>query len=78
MGSGELHTVQEFVAQAFACKGLNPWSFVSNKIKPEKTAEALQADISKLVSTGWRAKYTFEDMISSLFPEDALNDARLS
>lgn len=66
VGTGEIHTVEEFVQEAFAYVNLDWNKFVrldSNCLRPSET-NYLQADIRKVTTElGWKPKVHFKDLV---------------
>jgi GDPmannose 4,6-dehydratase len=73
IGTGESHTVEEFVSEAFAYAGLDWKEHV--KIDPKyfrpTEVDYLQADISKAQKElGWTPKITFHDLVKIMVDAD--------
>ena len=73
IGTGESHTVEEFVREAFAYAGLDWQKYV--KIDPKyfrpTEVDFLQADISKAQKElGWTPKITFHDLVKIMVDAD--------
>lgn len=73
IGTGESHTVQEFVELAFALVGLN-WKehvkFDSRYLRPTEV-EFLQADASKAaIELEWRPSMSFGDLVDHMVQSD--------
>jgi len=73
VGTGEQHSVREFVEQAFSYVGLNWEKYVKTDRKyfrPTET-ENLAADSSKIKKTlGWKPKVRFKDLIKIMIDAD--------
>ena len=73
VGTGEQHSVKEFVEQAFSYVGLNWEKYVKidpRYFRPTET-EDLAADSSKIKKTlGWEAKVRFKDLIKIMVDAD--------
>lgn len=73
VGSGEMHSVQEFLELVFSKLGLNWKEFVEFDPRFLRPAEvdALCADTSKLrKATGWEPKMSFEELVESMIEHD--------
>jgi GDPmannose 4,6-dehydratase len=73
IGTGEAHSVQEFVDASFAYAGLDPKKVV--KVDPRyfrpTEVEALIADPSKSrIALGWKPKVSFEDLVKIMVDAD--------
>lgn len=80
IGTGETHTVQEFVDAAFTYAGLDAEKHVKidQKYFRPTEVEALQADPSRAEKKlGWRAKITFPDLVKIMVDSD-MKDAGLN
>jgi len=73
VGSGEMHSVQEFLELVFSKLGLNWKEFVEfdpRFLRPSEV-DALCADPSKLKKiTGWEPKISFEKMVEDMIDHD--------
>ena len=73
IGSGEMHSVQEFLELVFSKLGLNWKEFVefdSRFVRPSEV-DALCADPSKIKRiTGWEPQISFEAMVDSMIEHD--------
>jgi len=73
VGSGEMHSVQEFLELVFSRLGLNWKEFVEfdpRFLRPSEV-DALCADNSKLKKiTGWEPKISFEEMVEGMIESD--------
>ena len=79
IGTGETHTVQEFVDAAFSYAGLDPEKHVKidQKYFRPTEVEALQADPSRAENKlGWKAKITFPELVKIMVDSD-MKDACL-
>lgn len=73
IGTGETHTVKEFVAEAFAYADLDWREYVEIDPKYYRPleVEALLADISKAKKQlGWQAKISFSDLVKIMMDAD--------
>jgi len=73
VGTGEKHSVREFVEEAFSYVGLSWEKYVEvdqKYFRPTET-EDLQADASKIKKTiGWSPKITFKDLVRIMVDAD--------
>jgi GDPmannose 4,6-dehydratase len=73
IGTGESHTVREFVEQAFACANLDWREFVTvdpRQYRPNEV-DALRADPSKARKIlGWEPTVTFKELVSLMVAAD--------
>ncbi|MBM3296995.1 MAG: GDP-mannose 4,6-dehydratase [Candidatus Aminicenantes bacterium] len=73
IGTGEAHSIEEFVAEAFAAVGLEPGRYVvsdKNLFRPTKTS-ALVADIGKAGRTfGFEPRVTFRRLVGLMVAAD--------
>ncbi len=73
IGTGEMHSVREFVDKAFAAAGLDWNEFVSIDPRYYRPAEvdALQADFSKAKrALGWEPEVTFDKLVQLMVDAD--------
>lgn len=75
IGTGESHSVREFVELAFKCVGISDWEnyVVSNHPKHMRPAEVdyLIADYSKAKKVlGWKPKTTFKELVEMMVKSD--------
>lgn len=74
IGTGETHTVQEFLEKAFAVVGLDPHKHTSVSIpKHERPAEVdtLCADPSKAITQlGWKPTMNFDELVEHMVKHD--------
>ena len=73
VGTGEVHTVQEFVGETFKVAGLDSKDHIKIDplmIRPSETSY-LQADIRKTVTElGWKPKVHFKDLVKIMYESD--------
>jgi GDP-D-mannose dehydratase len=73
IGTGEKHTIRDFVKEAFAAAGIKDWQ---KHIKQDPAllrgsdADFLQANPSKIKNIGWKPKTTFKDIITMMIDHD--------
>ena len=75
VGTGETHSVREFVDEAFSYVGLNPKKYVTIDPYYYRPAEVdvLQADASKARDTfTWEPKVTFKDLVKVMVDFDVV------
>ena len=81
IGTGEMHTVSEFLEAAFVCVDLNWREFVEldpRYLRPAEV-EALQADASRARSElGWRHKVGFKELVAIMVDAEMAALAQLS
>lgn len=73
IGTGEVHSVKEFVDEAFACVGLDPEKYVESSQKFFRPAQnsVLQADISKAREAfGFEPQVTFGKLVRVMIEHD--------
>ena len=73
IGTGEAHSVQEFVQEAFGYAGLDWHKFVKTSERHFRPLEVdvLLADVSKARrELGWEAKVTFRDLVAIMVDAD--------
>lgn len=73
IGTGEQHSVQEFLVAAFACAGLDPDDFVRRDPRFMRPAEVdtLRADASKAHRVlGWLPSVGFEELVERMVTHD--------
>lgn len=73
IGTGETHTVQEFINAAFSCVDLEPHKFVRLDPKFIRPAEVdtLRADPSKAIETlNWQPKVKFNELVERMVKHD--------
>lgn len=74
VGTGENHSVKEFVAEAFKCVGITDWSkYVVSDPRFKRPAEvhALRAKPEKAKKLlGWRAKVNFKELVKMMVDAD--------
>jgi len=77
VGTGETHSVKEFVEEAFSYVGLNWEKYVKIDqmyFRPTET-EDLEADTSKIQKAiGWKPKITFKDLVKIMVDSDMRRD----
>jgi GDPmannose 4,6-dehydratase len=79
VGTGETHSVREFLERAFAHAGLDPDDFVETDPKYFRPAEVdlLLADPSKARDKlGWKPKVSFEELVTRMVDYDMEQAAR--
>jgi GDPmannose 4,6-dehydratase len=79
IGTGEMHSVREYVEQAFAHVGLDPKEYVETDVRYLRPAEvdALQADCSKARNIlGWTHKVTFKELVGLMVDAEIEDLAR--
>ncbi len=73
VGTGEKHSVKEFVEEAFSYVGLNSEKYIEidkKYFRPTET-EDLQADTSKIMKAiGWKPKITFKELVRIMVDAD--------
>ena len=73
VGTGQKHSVREFVEEAFSYVGLNWEKYVEidqKYFRPTET-EDLEADVTKIKKTiGWEPKITFKDLVRIMVDAD--------
>lgn len=73
VGTGEKHSVKEFVEEAFSYVGLNWEKYIEidqNYFRPTET-EDLQADAAKIKKAiGWKPKITFKELVRIMVDAD--------
>lgn len=71
LGTGETHTIREFVDEALTLTGL-PWSVVevSEKYKRPFELDVLKADPTKYAWLGWKPKTKFKDLVKLMVDAD--------
>lgn len=73
VGTGEVHTVQEFVDETFKVAGLQPEKHIminSLMLRPTET-RYLQADTKKTITElGWKPKVHFKDLVKIMYESD--------
>jgi len=78
VATGETHTIQEFVEEAFAYVGLNWQDYVriDDKYKRPNEVPLLLGDASKIKALGWEPKMKFTDIVHAMVDYDLehLND----
>ncbi|KAA1380667.1 GDP-mannose 4,6-dehydratase [Aeromicrobium fastidiosum] len=66
VATGESHTVREFVAEAFACVGVDDWQDlveIDPRFYRPADPEQLVGDSSRLRSIGWSPTVTFQELV---------------
>jgi GDPmannose 4,6-dehydratase len=79
IGTGEIHSVREFVERAFAAADLDWRDYVNIDARYYRPAEvdALQADYSKARNRlGWQPTVTFEELVTLMVKADLENAER--
>ncbi len=78
VATGETHTIQEFVEEAFLYVGLNWKDYVKidDKYKRPNEVPLLLGDASKIKQLGWEPKMKFQDIVHAMIDYDMahLND----
>jgi len=72
IGTGEVHSVKEFVDEAFACVGLDPSKYVesSQEFYRPMQNNVLMADITKArESFGFDPKVKFKELVPFFYTE---------
>ena len=73
IATGETHSVEEFVAEAFGCVGLDWRDYVQTDpafVRPPETAQ-LVGDPSKICSAlGWTPKTSFQELVHLMVQSD--------
>jgi GDPmannose 4,6-dehydratase len=74
VGTGEVHTVQDFVDETFAVAGIKDSQkhiiIDSSMLRPAETSY-LQADIRKTVTElGWKPKVHFKELVKKMYDSD--------
>ncbi|MCR4328825.1 MAG: GDP-mannose 4,6-dehydratase [Patescibacteria group bacterium] len=82
IGTGESHSVREFVAEAFRVAGLGNWKkyvgFDSRYLRPTEV-ESLIADTRKAKKKlGWKAKVTFPELVRIMVEADCREEGILN
>jgi GDPmannose 4,6-dehydratase len=74
VGTGETHSVQEFVEKAFAAAGINDWQqYVKQDPRYMRPAEVhhLKANPKKAMEKlGWKTKVTFDELVKMMVEAD--------
>jgi GDPmannose 4,6-dehydratase len=74
VGTGELHTVREFAAAAFAAAGIDDWErhvVVDDSLARPVDPATQQADSSKARTVlGWRPTVGFADLVDAMVRAD--------
>ena len=73
IGTGEMHSVREFVERAFAAAGLDwrDWVAIDPRYYRPAEVDALQADFSKARSVlGWEPEVTFAELVPLMVEAD--------
>jgi len=76
LGSGKLHTVEEFVAEAFNSIGLDWKEFVVNKNLTDKNWNLYGTSKKLEEKTTWKPNYTFQSMIEDIIHRTTFNELR--
>jgi GDPmannose 4,6-dehydratase len=73
IASGATHTVREFMEEAFACVGLDPYAYLTvdpNLFRPNESV-VLSGDTSKIRSIlGWESRTPFKAMVREMVEND--------
>lgn len=75
IGSGESHSVREFVELAFRIAGLNweEYVVIDEQFKRPAEVNYLQADATKArEKLGWKPEYTFEELVTEMVESELL------
>ncbi|MEK6961599.1 MAG: GDP-mannose 4,6-dehydratase [Nanoarchaeota archaeon] len=73
IGTGERHTVREFVAEAFSVAGIKDWSkYVrqDERFMRGSDADLMQANPSKINSIGWKPTVGFKKIVKMMVEND--------
>lgn len=74
VGTGESHSIREFLAEAFNVVGLNDWEeyvAIDKRYFRPSEVEDLIADISKIKKDlGWEPKVKFADLVKIMVDAD--------
>ena len=73
IGTGERHTVREFLSEAFACAGIAEWkNFVKQdeRFMRGSDADLMQANPAKIIGIGWRPKIGFKELVKMMVEHD--------
>ena len=76
IGTGEVHSVREFVDEAFAYVGLNPDKYVESSQQLFRPAQnsILKADISKANKTfGFAPRVRFKELVALMMEHDLID-----
>lgn len=77
VGTGESHSVREFVEEAFVISGLGDWKKyveIDERYFRPTEVESLIADFSKIRETlGWRPRVTFKELVKIMVEADITN-----
>lgn len=76
IGSGESHTVGEFVKLAFEIAGLDweKYVMIDPAFYRPNEVNFLQADATKIKGLGWEMEYSFEDLVREMVNSELLED----
>lgn len=74
VGTGENHSVKEFVVEAFKAAGINDWEkyvVIDARFKRPAEVPDLKARATKITSTlGWKPKVTFSELVKMMVEAD--------
>jgi GDPmannose 4,6-dehydratase len=72
VATGETHTIQEFVEEAFAYVGLNWQEYVQidDKYRRPNEVPFLLGDATKIKQLGWEPKKKFQDIVHAMVDYD--------
>jgi len=76
IGTGERHTVREFVAEAFSAAGIKDWEMYvrqDERFMRGSDADLMQADPKKIMSIGWKPTVGFKEIVKMMVENDLKN-----
>jgi len=78
VATGESHTVREFVAEAFACAGVQDWEervVIDPRFYRPADPEELVGDSSRLRSIGWEPTVNFQQLVKIMVDAEFAREA---